>query len=332
MRYLLLGLFLIFNGCADKVFEPKKVEVKKLKSKDFKELKEYTKHNFTFADFKLKYSKPGIAFDGVEGVEVHYDLNGTYLDKFNKINDNLAVFGNKILVLDENKTYSLPFVIYGATKHKNKIAVVFENGKYGIFDTKTKKMTSILQSDETLSVKYLHANPVFYNNLVLFPLITGNVAVVDLNGNYIRTLAISQNPFNDNVIFLKIVNGRLFMATPSRLILFNPNFLIDYSVDIKHIIAYNGYLYIFTPDGEIIKLDSDLKEIKKVKLPYASFYAPGVCKGNIYTVEKEGYLIKITPNLQVTVYKGNNFDTTTNSMLKIDKCRIYNYNKVFIIE
>ena len=122
------------------------------------------------------------------------------------------------------------------------------------------------------------------------------------------------------------------MATPSKLVLFNPSYLIDYKADIKHIIAYNNYIYIFTVDGYIIKLNTNLKEIKKIKLPYASFYAPSVCKGNIWTVEKEGYLIKITPDLNIKVYTGNGFDTDWDDELKLDGCKIYNNDKVYVIE
>ena len=152
------------------------------------------------------------------------------------------------------------------------MAVVFENGKYGLYDLENKKMKFMFDGDSVLSVRYLHAEPLFYKDLILYPKLSGSVAVVELNsGKYIRSLDISQNQFNDNVIFLKIVNNQLFMATPSKLVLFNPSFLIDYKADIKHIIDYNGFIYIFTADGNIIKLDGNLKEIKKIKLPCKFF-------------------------------------------------------------
>ena len=243
----------------------------------------------------------------------------------------MAVKGNKLLVISQKKTYNLPYLIYSATKKGDLVAVVFENGKYGLYDLQTQKMKFVYDGDGVFSVRYTHADPLFYKDLILYPLLTGNVAVTDLNsGQYIRALNISQNQFNDNVIFLKIVDGKLFMATPSKLVLFNPAFLIDYKADIKHVIDNNGYLYIFKVDGTIVKLNKDLKVIKQIKLPYASFFAPSVCNGNIWTVEKGGYLLKITPDLNVNVYTGNNFNT--NDALKIIGCRIYNEDKVFMIE
>ena len=324
MRYLLIIAFLFFAGCSTKVFEPKKVESKSLRVKSLdKTLSAYTKNTLTFKKEKGLFSKK----------VVFYDENGNILGEFKKINKDLAVNGRKMLVISAKKTYNLPFLIFSATKKGNLVAVVFENGKYGLFDIRTKKIKFVYDSDSVLSVKYLHATPLFYKDLILYPLLSGNVAVVDAKeGQFIRYLNISQQQFNDNVIFLKIVNNQLFMATPSRLILFNPNFLIDYKADIKHIIDYKGFIYIFTTDGKIIKLDSNLKEIKKIDLPFASFFAPTICKGNIYTVEKEGYLIKITPDLNITIYDGNNFDTSAYGELKIKGCRIYNDDKVFMIE
>jgi len=334
MRYLLLVVLLfIFNGCATKVFKPKNVENNRLKDTTInKSLEEYTNKYLTFSTLELKYiRKQNFLDDGIRAIKVYYDENNKKLGEFVKINRDLAVNGNKLLVISTNNVYELPYLIFSATKNKNLIALVFENGKYGIFDLNKKKLKSLYDSDASLIVRYLNSSPLFYKDLVLFPLLSGSVAVLDLNKfSYIKTLNISNEPFNDNVIYLKIVNDKLFMATPSRIVLFNPKFLIDYKADIKHIIDFDNFIYLFTIDGEIIKLSLDLKEIKKVKLPYASFFAPSICNKNIWSVEKGGYLLKITPNLKVTVYKGNSFNTY--SMLKINGCKIYNEDKIFFIE
>jgi len=336
MRYLYIIIPLLFTaGCSYKRFEPAKVEKKVLKSSEhYESLDDYTQNGLTFSELKIKeVPKKSLLDDGVEVKRINLDENENILGKFVKINKNLGAYGKEIYLIDENKTYTLPYAVYSATQNGSTLAVVFENGKYGLYDTANQKMSAVFDGDGVLSTRHLHASPVFYNDLVLFPLLSGNVAVVDTaEGKYLKTLNISQNQFNDNVIYLKIVNNHLFMATPSKLVLFNPKFLIDYEADIKHIIDYDGFIYIFTTDGNIIKLDENLKEIKKVKLPYASFFAPSVCKGNIWSVEREGYLLKISPDLNVTVYGGNRFDTLSDGELKMEGCKIYNNNKVFMIE
>ena len=333
MRYLFLVIFVLFAGCATKQFEDKNAKEINLKSKsENKILQDYTKKALTFKKLQLKYVKPtSFIDDGVRGEYVNYDINGTKLGKFKKIDKNLAIYSNKIKILDENKTIKFPYLVYTATKKDNLIAVIFENNGYAIYDLSKNKLVFYKKSDDVITAKYLGSRPLFYNSLVLFPLLNGTISVVDLKSmKFIRNIDISDDFIIDNVIYLNIVNDNLLMATPKRVVLFNPNFLIDYKDSIKHVIDYNGYLYVFNNEGKVIKFDSNLKKLKEKEFPFASFFAPSVCKGNIYTITYSGYLIKLTPDLNVTVYKTNQFDT--DAPLKIKGCKIYNQDKVFIIE
>jgi hypothetical protein len=321
MKKYLLIVALIFAGCSTKHFEPKKVYEKNLQEQSLdKKLSDYTYKHLTFVKTKGFFKEK----------KEYFDENGKSLGEFIKINGDLAANGDKLLIISQKKVIKLPNLIYSATKNGNLIAVVFEDNEYGIYDLDKKDLIFKNSDDGMLEARYIHASPIFYNDLVLFPLLTGNVAVVDLNKKqFIRNLIISQKNINDNVIFLKIVNDRLFMATPHALVLFNPNFLIHYNDDIKYVVDNGNYLYVFTIDGRVIKLNMDLKKIKEIKLPYASFSLPSICNGKIYTVEHEDYLIEIDNNLNYKVYEGD-FDTDV--PLKIQNCKIYNEDKVFVIE
>ena len=334
MRYFLflIPLFL-FLGCANKEFEPKKFSNENLKNKSlYKSLYDYTKDSKTFRVLRLKYvKKTSFIDDGLRAEYVNVDLNNKNLGKFKKVSKDLAAYDDKLLIIDENKTIKMPYMVYSATKNKNNIALVFENNLYGLYSLKQNKMLFLKKGDDVIAAKYLGARPLFYQGLILYPLLDGNIAVVDAKSyKFIRNIDISNDSIIDNIIFLKIVNNNLFMATPKKLVLFNPNFLIDYKDDIKHIISYKNDLYIFNVEGKIIKLDSNLKKLKEKNLPFADFFAPSVCKGNIYTLTTNGYLLKISPNLKIDIYKTNQFDTS--SPLRIEGCKIYNQDKVFFIE
>jgi hypothetical protein len=320
-KYLLIIAGLIFVGCSTKHFEPKKVYEKNLKESSLnKKLSDYTYKHLTFVKTNGFFKEK----------KEYFDENGRSLGEFIKMNDDLAVNGDKLLIISQKKVIKLPNLIYSATKKGNLVAVVFEDNEYGIYDLQKKDLVFKNSDDGMLEARYIHASPIFYHDLVLFPLLTGNVAVVDLTKKqFIRNLIISQKNINDNVIFLKIVNDRLFMATPHALVLFNPNFLIHYDDDIKYVLDNGNYLYIFTIDGRVVKLDMNLKKIKEIKLPYASFSLPSVCNRKIYTIEHEDYLIEIDKNLNYKVYEG---DFDTDELLKIQGCKIYNDNKVFVIE
>ena len=322
MRYLLLIIFLIFAGCATKEFEDPNAKSINLKSKT---------HSLILKD----YTRKALTFKKAEGIfdkkYVNYTINGIKLGKFKKIDKKLAIYANKIMILKTKKIIKLPYLVFNATKNNNLIAIVFENDGYGVYDLDKNKLIFYQKDDDAIVAKYLSQKPIFYQDLILFPLLDGKIAVVDSkNMQFIRDIDISDDFIIDNVIYMNIVKNNLFMATPKRLVLFNPNFLISYKDSIKHVIDLNGYLYVFNNEGKVIKFDSNLKKIKEVNFPFASFFAPSVCNGNIYTITYSGYLIKLTPNLKYSVYKTDQFDTS--APLRIKGCKIYNQDKVFFIE
>jgi len=334
MKKLLILPVLLFLGCSSKdIFIPKNPKKTSLEyNSSSLELYGYTKKTLTFRELDLDYRKPkSIIDDGVWGKYIYYTKDGKKLGKFKLITDDIAINGDKLLLIKEDKLISLPYLVLNATKQGNYIAIVFENNAMGVYDLASDSLIFYRPTQEVLSVKYLSQAPVFYHDLVLFPLLDGNVGIYDLRARkYINTISISDGAINNNVIFMKIVKDQLFIATPNKLILFNPNFLIDYKADIKHVITDGEYLYLFLVAGKIVKLNSDLKKVKEVDLKFADYFAPSFCNGNIYTVTKRGYFIKITPELNTTVYEGTRFDT--NMPLKIKECKIYNDNKVFFIE
>ncbi|QCT94303.1 hypothetical protein FE773_03635 [Caminibacter mediatlanticus TB-2] len=330
LNLILLGS-LVFIGCSSKNFEPKTFINKKLPQKERNSyLQDYTKNTLTFKELKLKYTTTSFFDDGIRGEWVYFDEEGNKLEKFVKVNKDLAKRGDKLLLIKEKKVVKMPYLIASATKKNNLIALVFENNSIGIYDLNKDKIVFYKQYPNVLAAKYLKSSPLFYDNLILFPLLNSKVAIYDLaNNKFLRDIDLADDNIINNIIFMKIVDNSLFISTPSRLILFNPNFLVNYNADIKHIIDYNGYLYLFLINGKIVKLDTKLKKIKEIKLPFADFFAPSVCNGNIYTIANK-YLIKITPDLNVTVYGGNDFDL--DSPLNIKNCKIYNSNKVYFIE
>lgn len=324
-RVYLIG-FLLFAGCSVKDYYVPKNKMENhlpVKVNYNKKLIDYKGDNLTFQSLVLK---------GKKAIYVNSDLQNHNLGKFTKFDKDVAVYNDTIWILSTNKKYKLPFTIFSLKKDKNLIAFVLEDNRYGILDLNNSKIT-IFNEKPALSVRYNFAKPFFYEGLILYPLLNGKLAVVDSKEKqFIRNILISSDEINSNIIFMKIVDNQLFIATSKKIILFNSNFLIDYVADIKHIINMGKFLYVFTSYGDIIKLDSNLKEIKRVKLPFASFYEPSICNKNIYVVEKGGYLLKITPSLEVSVYSGNDFKLGEWDRLKILNCKIYNSNKVFTIE
>jgi len=333
MKKFFYILLLFMLGCTNKdQFIPEKPVNKTLaNTKKAKELYSYTTKHLTFRELNLVYKKKSFFDDGVWGEYVFYSDSGKKLNKYKIVNDNLGVYGNNLLIIDENKTVKFNDLILTATKKDNLIALIFENNSYGLFDVIQNKLIFYQKDQNVLSSKFLTSAPLFYKDLILYPMLNGKVEIFDLRDyKTINSIYVSDSPINNNIIFMKIVNNQLFIASPTRLILFNPNFLINYDADIKHILSDGKYLYLFLVGGKVVKLDSNLKKIKEINLKFADYFAPSFCNGDIYTVTSNKYLVKLTKDLNVTVYKGNDFDT--HSPLKIKGCKIYNSDKVYFIE
>jgi len=324
MRFLIFVL--LFLGCSNKdIFIPKDTKPFLSKPKTTKTLADYTKEALTFKDLELVYVKKRSFIDtGIKGEWRYFDENGTNLGEFERFDKEILINANKIKL--NGRSINFKHLIYSAKRKNNLLAVVFENNAIGLYDLDIDKLVFYKEFKEALGVKYLAQAPIFYDNVIFYPLLDGRVAIVK-DKKFINNIVVSDGVVNNNIIFLKIIDDTLYIATPNRLIIFNPNYFINYDAQIKHIIYKKPYFYLFLVGGEIIKLDKNLKEIAKKRLDFASFYYPSICKGNIYTIAR-GYLIKITPQMDITVYRGLNIGEIT----RIKGCKIYTDNKVYKIE
>jgi hypothetical protein len=326
-KLALLGLtggVLLWTGCSTREkFHPEKVEVKTLPSKSSPFLYDYTKNRETFR-------KGGLFFKN----EYLNDL-GEKLGDFKMVGARLAGRGNLLKDLDTNRTYTLPAPVVTASKGGGMIAFLLTNNGYGLLNPETGKIEFFQVGEESFSGTYLEPPPLFYHNLVVFPLLSGDIIFYDLNLQKVVnrfTIATGDQPFNRNIIYLSILNDYLYAATPSKIFVFAPHYYLDYKDDIKHIIDDGTYIYLFTVDGRIIKFGEGLKKLKSVKLKFAEFYAPTICNGKIYTIEKGGgYLIEIDPQtLSYRVWDGTPFNTS--DPLRLRGCKIYNGKTIYFLK
>ncbi len=334
MRWLIF-VILLFLGCANKdVFTPKSAKPKELNSTTIypKYLRDYTYKTLTFRELDLIYKRPtSFIDDGVWGKWVNYDLNNTKLGKFKKVDRDLAVYGDELKLIKENKVIKLPYLIATASKRGDLIAVLFENNSVGVL--KNGKMVAYKKGDEVIAGRYLRAKPIIADDVIVFPTLNSKIYFYVISSNTFKPMDLSSYELIDNVIFAKYIasEDKLIVATPYKVVVitsFGVEVLNKYRV--KHIVMMDKYIYIFTIAGRVLKYDLDLKKMKGVDLPFADYFAPGVCRGRIYTLTSNGYLIEFDKDLNYKVYKTDQFDLA--SPLRIRGCRIYNDDKVYEIE
>jgi hypothetical protein len=299
--YTFLGL-LFFSGCASKnYYEPKKLDGSiSFANKINSHLSEVSRDGATF--------KNGMFVTRLSGIEKYKLPKGFRFVSKNKDLETIAVSNNGDIAIFVNgvKKFEKKFetAISGASLHKNLLAIVFSNNTIMLYDIKADKKVYTEELESTLALDARVANPLFLNDLVIFPTLDGRLLVMDVNRKQIlRDVAISDKELFNNVIFLEVHNNILIAATASKVVSINPKTINTLRVPVKDLLYINDKVYIFTKNGKVILSDNYLKVIKEIKFPFAIF-STLMYADKIHAVEKGGYLISLDKDLSgSSIYK-----------------------------
>ncbi len=199
------------------------------------------------------------------------------------------------------KRFDQPVV--SATLKGNLLALVLADNTIVLYDIKadTERYREALEKVITIDARA--ANPVFINDLIVFPTLDGRLLIMDSNKKVIlRDVAISDKALFNNVIFLKVHGNTLVAATASKVIVITPKRIYTHSADIKDILYIGDRIYIFTKGGKVIQFDERLQKVQERDFEYANFVAVAEMNGKLYGVERQGYLIEMDRKLgNVTV-------------------------------
>ncbi len=89
----------------------------------------------------------------------------------------------------------------------------------------------------------------------------------------------------------------LVAATPKKLITVGVDGQMEYRANISDVAVSGSTIYLFTKEGEIIKLNRMLKELGVKKFRYAHFAASTAFGGKIYALDQQGSLIVLSSDL-----------------------------------
>jgi len=200
------------------------------------------------------------------------------------------------------RTVQLDAPVVSATINKGVIAYILNNNSYGLYNVSNNKKLIQNQSEATFAIDTRAAMPMFIENLAVFPMLDGKLIVVDKNNPENSTIIYlsSQNAFN-NVIFLSRTGNTMVSATSKKIITVGVDGQEELRANISDVALLKGYIYLFTKEGEIVKLDKTLNEIGRKKFKFVHFSASTVYAGKIYGLDRKGSLIVINKNL--TKYK-----------------------------
>ena len=201
---------------------------------------------------------------------------------------------DKILIGDRERT--VKDVVVAASRKDEKLALIYSNNSMELIDINT---------DKTLFKEYLPlslandtriSNPLFMGNLILFPSLNGKVLILSSATNeVVRNISVETDSEFKNIISLDIEkkSESLIVANPNKIVSISARDVISKDYDIRDMILKDGYIYIATVDGNIIKLTPNLEEVAKRKYKYAKFHALAY-GSSLYAVESQGFLINIS--------------------------------------
>jgi len=299
--FLLLALFTLFSGCSSKkYFEPAKIDREVAYSSTLQStLKDVVRDGATYANGQV-ISRDGGLLDVVIPKGFHF-VNASQGNVIvTSGSGEVKVIGASGVAFE--KTFSTELA--GATLKDNLLALIFSDNQIMLYDIATDKMVYKEPLSRAVALDARVANPLFLNDLVVFPTLDGRLLIMDSTKKIVlRDVAISNKALFNNVIFLGVENNILIAATSSKIISINPKSINNKNMDVKDIIYKNSKVYVFRKSGRITMLDDSLKKLNEIKLPYAIFSAV-FDNDKLYAVEKKGYLIEIENDLSsYRVYK-----------------------------
>jgi hypothetical protein len=86
-------------------------------------------------------------------------------------------------------------------------------------------------------------------------------------------------------------------ATPKKLITIGNEGQEELRANISDVALLNNSIYLFTKEGEVIKLDKSLHEVAKKKFKFVHFSAAAASGGRIYGLDQQGSLIVLNASL-----------------------------------
>jgi len=292
---ILLLMMLVFPGCSGKqYFKPKKAPI--------------SVESHSFGATIVDLSREGVtlksgAYIGKSGIST-INLGEGY--RFLNENENyiLAANAQGVLNIIDKRTkksvraVSLHMPIVSATIHNGLVAYILNNNTFGLYQISDNRKIMQNRSERTYAIDTRAASPIFIDNLAIMPMLDGKLIIIDSsNIENAKVVYISSHKYFNNVVYLSRMGNTMVAATPKRLITLGEAGKREYNVNISEVAVANQNIYLFTKEGEVIKLSEALSEVGRRKFKFAHFSAATVFAGKVFALDHQGSLIVLSEDL-----------------------------------
>ncbi|BAF71380.1 hypothetical protein [Sulfurovum sp. NBC37-1] len=197
------------------------------------------------------------------------------------------------------RTVDFEVPIVSASIHNGIIAYILNNNAFGLYRVSSDKKIMENQSDTAYAIDTRAASPMFIDSLVVIPTLDGKLVVLDSQDPVdAKVIYLSSDPIFNNVIFLSRSGDTLVAATPNKLITVAVDGQLEYRANISDLAVSGSTIYVFTKEGDIIKLNRILEEQARKRFKYAHFAASTVVGGKVYALDQQGLLIVLSLDLK----------------------------------
>jgi hypothetical protein len=200
------------------------------------------------------------------------------------------------------RAVSLKVPVVSATINNDVIAYILNSNTFGIYQMKDNRKVVESRSEATFAIDTRAASPIFIDGLVIMPMLDGKLIIVNIaDSENAKVIYLSSEKAFNNVIYLARKGNTMIAATPKKLITLGNGGQREYKENISEVTFDNGTIYLFTKEGEILALNSDLEKVGEAKYKFAHYSVGIAFNGRVYGLDQGGSLIVM--NSALTKYK-----------------------------
>jgi len=199
---------------------------------------------------------------------------------------------------ESERAVSLHVPVVSATIKNGVVAYILNNNTFGIYQVADNRKIVESRSERTYAIDTRAASPMFIDNLVVMPMLDGKLIIVDShNSDNAKVVYLSSNKVFNNVVYLSRMGNIMVAATPKKVITLGGGGKQEYRANISEVTISNRNVFVFTKEGEVVKLNSALQPIASKKFKYAHFSAATAVGDKVYGLDQQGSLIVLSSDL-----------------------------------
>jgi len=294
---IVIAATLVFTGCSSKKhFEPEKTfNASKSTSHYSGKIISVSRDGATLEDHRYISQSEGMSsLDLGEGYRFLSESDRYVLAS--NIEGALKVIEKSTQKVAHQVNFDSP-VLTAAIKGRH-IAYILNNNTFGLYDIQMQKKMIEERSDETYAIDARVATPLYVDQLVVYPMLDGKLMIMNTQDvSRAGVVYLSSAKVFNNVIYLARAGNTVVAATPKTIITLGEAGEQEYQANISDVAVADGMVYLFTKEGEIIKLNKALKELKRTKFKFAHYSVATVTGGKVYALDQKGSLIVLDDTL-----------------------------------